>query len=76
MLACRDLARDAGLGLHMHLGESKVQAVSGMRRYGRSLTAHLEAIGFLGANLTAAHAVWLDDDDIARAGASRVVGGA
>ncbi len=66
MLACRDLARDAALGLHMHLGESKVQAVSGMRRYGRSLTAHLEAIGFLGANLTAAHAVWLDDDDIAR----------
>jgi guanine deaminase len=66
MLACRDLARDAGLGLHMHLGESKVQAVSGVRRYGRSLTAHLEAIGFLGANLTAAHAVWLDHDDIAR----------
>ena len=66
MLACRDLARDAGLGLHMHLAESKVQAVVGMRRYGMTLTAHLAAIGFLAPRFTAAHAVWLDADDIAR----------
>ena len=66
MLACRDLARDAGLGMHMHLAESKVQAVVGMRRYGKTLTAHLAAIGFLGPRFTAAHAVWLDPDDIAR----------
>ena len=66
MLACRDLARDAGLGLHMHLAESKVQAVVGMRRYGKTLTAHLAAIGLLGPRFTAAHAVWVDGDDIAR----------
>ncbi len=66
MLACRDLARDAGLGMHMHLAESKAQAVSGMRRYGMTLTAHLAAIGLLGPHFTAAHGVWLDADDIAR----------
>ncbi|MGH7153228.1 MAG: amidohydrolase family protein, partial [Acetobacteraceae bacterium] len=66
MLACRDLARDAGLGLHMHLAESKVQAVAGLRRYGKTLTAHLADIGFLASGFTAAHAVWLDPDDIAR----------
>jgi guanine deaminase len=66
MLGCRDLARDAGLGLHMHLAESKVQAVVGMQRYGETLTAHLARIGFLGPRFTAAHAVWLDADDIAR----------
>lgn len=66
MLACRDIAGDAGLGIHMHLAESKVQAVAGIRRYGKTLTAHLEEIGFLGPRLTAAHSVWLDDDDIAR----------
>ena len=73
IVACRDLAEEYGVGLHMHLGESRTQAVSGMRRYGKTLTAHLDALGFLAANFTAAHCVWLDDDDIARmadAGAS------
>ncbi len=66
MLACRDIARDAGLGLHMHLAESKAQAVTGLRHYGTSLTAHLDEIGLLGPEFTAAHGVWLDEDDIAR----------
>ncbi len=63
--AC-ELARDNGLGLHTHLAETKVQAVTALRRYGRSLTAHLDALGYLGPNFTAAHGVWLDDDDLAR----------
>jgi 5-methylthioadenosine/S-adenosylhomocysteine deaminase len=66
LTACSALARRAGLGLHMHLAESKVQAVAGMRRYGRTLTAHIESLGLLGPDFTAAHAVWLDDDDISR----------
>src|SRR5579864_6411048 len=64
ILACRDIARDARLGLHMHLAESKPQAVAGIRRYGKTLTAHLEEFKFLRPNLTVAHSVWLDDTDI------------
>ena len=63
---CRDLAKDFGAGLQMHLAESKVQAVAGMQRYGKTLTAHLDDLGFLGDNFTAAHCVWLDADDIQR----------
>jgi len=63
---CASLARDLEIKLHMHLGESKVQALSGLKRYGKTLTHHLDDIGFLGSNFTAAHAVWLDDDDISR----------
>ena len=66
LLGCRDLAGEHGVGLHMHLAESKVQAVSGIERYGRTLAAHLDELGFLGPSFTAAHAVWLDDDDIRR----------
>jgi guanine deaminase len=66
IVGCRDLACDAGLGLHMHLAESKIQALSGLKRYGKTLAAHLDELGFLGPNFTAAHAVWLDDEDIAR----------
>ena len=64
--ACRDLAADEAVGLHMHLAESKVQAVSGITRYGKTLTAHLDDLGFLGPHFTGAHAVWLDGDDIMR----------
>lgn len=66
IVAHRDLAREYGVGLHMHLAESKVQAVSGRKRYGKTLTAHLDALGFLGPEFTAAHAIWLDRDDIQR----------
>ncbi len=67
---CRDLARAHGVGLHTHLAESRTQAVSALKRYGRTLTAHLDALGVLGPNFTAAHGIWLDDDDIARLAAN------
>ncbi len=66
IVAHRNVARDYDVSLHMHLAESRVQAVSGLARYGKTLTAHLDDLGFLGPNFTAAHAVWLDDDDIRR----------
>lgn len=66
LLATRDLAQEYDAALHMHLGESKVQAVSGITRYGKTLTAHMDALGLLGPRFTAAHAVWLDRDDIQR----------
>ncbi len=64
LCGCRDLARDFNLGLHSHVGESKVQALTGIRRYGRTLLAHLDSLGLVGPEFTAAHAVWLDDDDL------------
>jgi 5-methylthioadenosine/S-adenosylhomocysteine deaminase len=64
--ACRDLARDHGIGVQMHVAESKVQAVIGIRKYGTTLVGHLAEVGLLAPNFTAAHAIWLDDDDLAR----------
>ena len=63
---CRQAATEHGVGLHMHLAESKIQALSGVTRYGQTLTAHLDSLGLLGPDFTAAHAIWLEDDDIAR----------
>ena len=64
LCACRDCARRFALGLHSHVAESKVQALAGVRSYGRSLTAHLDRLGMLDAGFTAAHGVWLDEDDM------------
>jgi 5-methylthioadenosine/S-adenosylhomocysteine deaminase len=66
LTGCRDVAREYGVGLHTHVAESKVQAVAGLAKYGKTLTAHLDALKVLGPNFTAAHGVWLDADDIAR----------
>src|ERR1051326_6225829 len=66
MTACRDLAAELDVGIHMHLAESRVQAIVGEQRYGRSLTAHLVQLGLLGPRFTAAHAIWIHADDIDR----------
>jgi guanine deaminase len=61
---CARVARSNGVRLHTHVGESKVQAVAGMRQYGRTLLAQMDAWGIVGPDFTAAHGVWLDDDDL------------
>jgi len=65
LLGCARLADEFGALLHTHLAESKVQALYGLRRYGVSLTRHLHDLDLLGPRFTAAHAIWLDEDDIA-----------
>ena len=64
-VACRDLAAEHGAGIHTHVAESKVQAVAGRRRFGKTLAAHLDDLGLIGPDFTAAHAVWVDDEDLA-----------
>lgn len=66
LIGCRDLALEHEVGIHMHLSESRIQAVSGLERYGKTLTAYLDDIGMLSPRFTGAHCVWLDDDDVNR----------
>jgi guanine deaminase len=66
IVGCRDLAKLHGIGVQMHVAESKVQAVVGPRKYGTTLVGHLHKLGLIGPNFTAAHAVWVDDDDMGR----------
>jgi guanine deaminase len=68
ILGCSALAQEFDVGLHSHVAESKVQAVTSIRVYGQTQTAHLAALGVLGPHFTVAHGVWLDDNDMARLG--------
>jgi 5-methylthioadenosine/S-adenosylhomocysteine deaminase len=68
ILGCAAIARDFDVGLHSHVAESKVQALAGIKLYGKTLTAHLDELGVLGPNFTVAHGVWLDNDDMKRLG--------
>jgi len=66
LLACARLAEEYGVSLQTHVAESKAQARLGLTKYGKSLIAHLQALGLLGPRFSAAHGIWLDADDIAR----------
>jgi guanine deaminase len=73
LVECRDLAAELDIGIQMHVAESKLQAIVGQRRYGKSLVAHLDALGVLGPRFCAAHGIWVDGEDRSRlssAGAS------
>jgi len=66
LAACRDLADEFTCPVHTHMAESKLQALTGQLRYGKSLTAHFDDLGLLTERFTAAHGVWLDSDDLKR----------
>jgi 5-methylthioadenosine/S-adenosylhomocysteine deaminase len=71
-VGCARLAGEHGVPIQTHLAESRAQAALGLTRYGKSLVAHLDELGFLSERLSAAHAIWLGDDDLARLGEAGV----
>ena len=64
LCGCRDLARERGLRIHMHVGESRVQALAARARWGSGPAAALDRLGLLGPRFTLAHGVWLADDEL------------
>jgi 5-methylthioadenosine/S-adenosylhomocysteine deaminase len=71
--ACSAMAVEYGAPMHMHLLETRMQAVTGQFMYGKTLVEHLHAIGALTPNLCGAHGVWVTEGDIellGKAGAS------
>ena len=62
--ACMDIADRHALPIHMHIAESRLQAVVARKTYGRSAVRYLADLGMLRPGFTAAHGVWLGDDDL------------
>jgi len=52
------------LPIHMHIAESRLQAVVARKIYQRSPVRYLADLGMLRPGFTAAHSVWLDEDDL------------
>ncbi|MFL1461471.1 amidohydrolase family protein [Roseococcus sp. DSY-14] len=66
LCGCRDLARERGLRLHMHVAESRPQALAARARWGSGPVAALDRLGLLGPGFTLAHGVWLADEELRR----------
>ena len=63
LLAAKALADEFGAPLLIHLSETKDEQKQILEKYGTTPAKWLDAIGFLGPNVLAAHGVWCDGDD-------------
>lgn len=58
------LARELGVGLHIHLAETAGEAADSEKIYGRSPVAQMESLGLFNHQVLAAHCVHLTEPDI------------
>jgi 5-methylthioadenosine/S-adenosylhomocysteine deaminase len=61
----RRQAATLGQRIHIHVLQTALQRLYGLRTYGKSLLAHLEDLSFLGPEVTCGHCVWVSAEDIA-----------
>jgi 5-methylthioadenosine/S-adenosylhomocysteine deaminase len=64
LIGAAAIARRRNVPMHIHLAETKAQQVMGRKLYGHSLLRHLDSLGILGANLSLAHSIWIEPEDI------------
>jgi 5-methylthioadenosine/S-adenosylhomocysteine deaminase len=58
-------SRDRAVPFHIHILETRTQRVTGSKLYGRSLVRLMADLDALHELTSIAHAIWVDDDDIA-----------
>jgi 5-methylthioadenosine/S-adenosylhomocysteine deaminase len=69
------LSREHETTYHIHILETKAQAVTGRVFYGKTLARYMHDLGVLNERTTIAHSIWLTEEDIgliAQAGCSVV----
>ena len=60
----REYATHLGMLIHMHLVETVYQKLYGLRKFGVTPLRYLHDLGFLGPDVSLAHAVWVTEEDI------------
>ena len=64
LLKLRQTASDEGVGLHLHVAQSKREQSYIEEKFGMSCLEYLESIEFLGPDVFAAHCIYIEDSDI------------
>ncbi len=60
---CAAFARERGIGVHVHLAETRSEVDDAVAATGKRPVATLDDAGLLGPRTVAAHGCWLDDDE-------------
>ncbi|HEV2590918.1 MAG TPA: amidohydrolase family protein [Gaiellaceae bacterium] len=58
------LAEELDLMVHIHVLETRMQAVSGQKMYGCTLPEHMDSLGFLSPRVCFEHGIWLTPSDM------------
>lgn len=58
------LAEDHGVGIHVHMAESRFSWENMHKLHGLTPVQYLHGLGVLGPNVLGAHCIWLTDEDI------------
>jgi cytosine/adenosine deaminase-related metal-dependent hydrolase len=64
LVAADELSREHGTTYHIHILETKTQAITGREFYGKTLIRYMHDIGVLNERTTIAHSIWVTDEDI------------
>ncbi len=64
LLKLRQVASDEGVGLHLHVAQSKLERSYIQEQHGMSCIKYLADIDFLGPDVLAAHCIFIEDSDI------------
>jgi 5-methylthioadenosine/S-adenosylhomocysteine deaminase len=65
LISAKRVASETGTMLHIHVGETRTQALHAYHIYNRrSLIQHLRDIGFLGPEVAIAHGIWISEEDV------------
>jgi 5-methylthioadenosine/S-adenosylhomocysteine deaminase len=64
VMAIRKEAASRGIGIQLHLTETAYQKAYSLKKFGRTNVERLAEIGFLDADVSCAHCVWLTERDI------------
>jgi 5-methylthioadenosine/S-adenosylhomocysteine deaminase len=62
---CAEFSREEGIGIHVHLAETRQEVQDCVTAHGRRPAAHLDACGCLTERTVAAHCCWLDRGECA-----------
>ncbi|HEY3093224.1 MAG TPA: amidohydrolase family protein, partial [Vicinamibacterales bacterium] len=63
--AARALSMKYGVPTLIHMAETQTEAMTANERGSPTVVSYLDALGFLGPGVVAAHAVWVNDTDMA-----------
>jgi len=64
LIKVKELAKKYKVGIHTHISETQDEVKQITEKYGKRPVEHLDAIGFLGPEVLAAHCVWLTEKEI------------
>jgi len=63
--AARELSKKYSVPTLIHVAETSAETKTAEERGARSVVSYLDTLGFLGPGVVAAHAIWVNDADIA-----------